>query len=219
MHDSRMEVRLDHIVVAARTLAEGAQWLEERLGVPLSAGGRHEVMGTHNRLLSLGPGRYLELIAVDPEASPPARPRWFDLDAPAMQRRLEMGPALITWAVRADDIEAVLGPTAAGRPEVLPMARGAYRWRIGVPPSGALAQAGTLATVIQWQSAHPAAALPDCGCRLEKLWLHHPDAPVSLRALRAVGLDAAEPVEARSDGPEGLSALISTPRGVAEIHG
>jgi len=214
-----MEVRLDHIVVAARTLAEGARWLEERLGVPLSPGGRHEAMGTHNRLLSLGPGRYLELIAVDPEAAPPARPRWFDLDAPAMQRRLGTGPALITWAVRADDIDAVLGSTAAPRPDVLPMARGAYRWRIGVPPSGALAQAGTSATVIQWQSAHPAEALPDRGCRLEKLLLHHPDAPASLGALRAVGLDAAEPVQALRDGPEGLCALVRTPRGIAEIHG
>ena len=214
-----MDVRLDHIVVAARTLAEGTHWLEERLGVPLSAGGRHELMGTHNRLLSLGPGRYLELIAVDPEAAPPPRPRWFDLDAPAMQSRLGKGPALITWAVRTDDIDAVLASTAAGRPEVLPMARGAYRWRIGVPPSGALAQAGTSATVIQWQSGHPAQALPDSGCRLEKLLLHHPDAPASLAALRAVGLGAAEPVEARRDGPEGLSAFIRTPHGIAEIHG
>jgi hypothetical protein len=135
-----MEIRFDHLVIAARTLPEGAAWLESHLGVPLSGGGRHEGMGTHNRLLSLGPGRYLELIAIDPDASPPGRARWFDLDAPAMQLRLARGPALVTWAVRADDIEGALAATAAGRPDILPMSRGAYRWRIGVPASGALAR-------------------------------------------------------------------------------
>ena len=35
---------------------------------PLESGGRHPHMGTHNRLLSLGPDLYLEVIAVDPDA-------------------------------------------------------------------------------------------------------------------------------------------------------
>jgi hypothetical protein len=61
-----MEIRFDHLVVAARELAVGVAWVESRLGVPMGAGGRHDVMGTHNRLLSLGPGRFLEVIAIDP---------------------------------------------------------------------------------------------------------------------------------------------------------
>lgn len=45
----------DHIAVAARSLAEGAEWLRDRLGVALQPGGRRTAMGTHNMLLSLGP--------------------------------------------------------------------------------------------------------------------------------------------------------------------
>ena len=214
-----MGIRFDHLVIAARDLAEGVAWLEARLGVPMSGGGRHEAMGTHNRLLSLGPGRYIEMIAIDAAAIPPGRPRWFDLDAPATRQRLALGPALVTWVVRSDAIEATIGALAGGKPEILPMSRGAYRWRIGVPPSGALAQAGTAPTAIQWLTDHPTVALPDPGCRLEKLLLTHRDAPVTLGALRAGGLDPEEPIEARRDGPEGLEARIRTPRGIVEIRG
>jgi hypothetical protein len=170
-------------------------------------------------LLSLGPGRYLEVIAVDPQAPPPDRPRWFDLDSPAQRDRLDRGPALVTWAVRTRDIEAAVPLIAGGKVQVLPMSRGDYRWRIGVPSSGALAQAGTSPTVIQWEARHPAEALPDAGCRLEKLLLTHPEAPALLDALRAAGLPEGDPVEARREGPPGLQAQIRTPRGIVLIRG
>jgi hypothetical protein len=214
-----MGIHLDHLVIAAGDLAEGVAWLEARLGVPMSGGGRHETMGTHNRLLSLGPGRYVEVIAIDPQAPPPGRPRWFDLDALAMRERLARGPALLTWAVRADDIDATIGALAGGKPEVLEMSRGAYRWRIGVPRSGALAHAGTSPTAIQWLTPHPTSALPDTGCRLEKLLLSHPDATATLGALRGAGLDPEEPIEASRTGAEGLAVRIRTPRGIVEIRG
>ena len=211
-----MEIRFDHLVVAARNLAEGVAWVESRLGVPMGPGGKHELMGTHNRLLSLGPGRFLEAIAIDPEAPPPARPRWFDLDSPSMQERLAQGPALLTWVVRTDDIDAATRTTAGGKPDILALSRGAYRWRIGVPPSGALALGGCSPTVIQWASAHPGEALADVGCRMERLVLRHPEAPATLHALHAAGLDPAEPVEAHRAG-QALEARIRTPRGIVEI--
>ena len=213
-----MAIHLDHLVIAARDLAEGAAWLEARLGVPMSGGGKHEAMGTHNRLLSLGPGRYVEVIAIDPEAAAPPRPRWFDLDSATMQVRLARGPALVTWAVRSDDIAATVGLLAGGL-DILPMTRGAYRWRISVPPSGALPQAGTTPTVLQWETDHPTAALPEAGCRLEKLLLQHRNAAAMLSALQAGGMEAGEPVEARDRASEGLIARIRTPRGIAEIRG
>ena len=55
---------LDHIVIAAATLDEGTQFTEDLLGVLLASGGQHHFMGTHNRLLSLGPKTYLEVIEV-----------------------------------------------------------------------------------------------------------------------------------------------------------
>jgi hypothetical protein len=213
-----MALHLDHLVIAARNLDEDAAWLESRLGVPLSGGGRHEAMGTHNRLLSLGQGSYLEVIAIDPEGTAPSRPRWFDLDSPAMQERLAGGPSLVTWAIRSGDIESTVRDIAGGGLDILPMARGSYRWRIGVPPSGALPQAGTMPTILQWETEPPAAALPDAGCRIEKLLLHHPQAPSTLAALREAGLGREAAVEARNEAPPGVVARIRTPRGIVEIR-
>ena len=163
-----MKRELDHLVVAARTLEEGAAWLEAKLGVAPVAGGKHATMGTHNRLLSLGPGRFLEVIAVDPAANAPARPRWFGLDTPAMRARLARGPALIHWVERTDDLEAALADYSEPV-EILSFARGPYRWRMGVPRDGRLPGSGALPTLIQWEGGlHPADALPASGCALER---------------------------------------------------
>ena len=154
-------------MVAARTLEEGAAWIEAKLGVATVPGGKHDLMGTHNRLLSLGPGRFLEVISIDPDAPPIARPRWFDLDAPAMRERLAQGPALIHWVERTDDLEGALRDYP-DRVEILSLSRGPYRWRIGVRPDGRRPAGGRLPTLIQWEGdLHPAGALPDLGCRLE----------------------------------------------------
>src|SRR5690348_10244848 len=98
----------------------------------MGAGGRHDLMGTHNRLLALGPGRFIEVIAIDREAARPLQPRWFELDTPAMKARLEKGPALIHWVVRTDNIDAAIDAVGGARPQVLALSRGAFRWKIGV---------------------------------------------------------------------------------------
>ena len=167
---------LDHIVVAARTLDEGAAWVEERLGVAPVPGGKHVTMGTHNRLLKLGtrglPPRgqlsnvYLEVIAIDPGAPSPGRARWFSLDTPERQERLEQGPGLIHWVIRTTAIQddARKCPDAL---EVLVLSRGPYRWRIAVPPDGHIPCAGRCPTLIQWEgNMHPAANLPESGCQI-----------------------------------------------------
>ena len=87
----------DHLVVAAATLEQGEAYLEQRLGVRPQRGGKHALMGTHNSLIGLGAKRYIEVIAIDPEASPPLGQRWFALDTPALQSTL---PRLIHWVAR-----------------------------------------------------------------------------------------------------------------------
>lgn len=210
-------IELDHLVVAARALQEGVAWVEARLGVPMGAGGKHALMGTHNRVLNLGERRFLEVIAVDPEAPPPGRARWFSLDEPEMIERLARGPALIHWVARSDDIERAVRASAPGDAEILCLARGPYRWRIGVPRSRRLAQAGIAPTMIQWEDAHPCDAAPESGCRLERLVLRHAEAGRTLQALRAAGLRDDEPVEAREDGA-GPEARIRTPGGIVELR-
>jgi len=212
-----MEIRFDHLVIAARTLEEGVQWVEGHLNVPMGPGGKHDIMGTYNRLLSLGPGRFLEVMAIDPDAPAPMQPRWFDLDSPAMHARLARGPALITWAARTDDIEAAIEAVGIGHPIPTPIARGTFRWKIGVPADGRLEHDGIVPTILQWFSQHPSEALHDEGCRLESLVLHHPEAPAILHTLHYAGLAADDPVKAHHEG-RGLEALIRTPRGTVSIR-
>jgi hypothetical protein len=157
--------RIDHLVVAAHSLEQGAQWCEAMLGVLPLAGGKHPLMGTHNRLLGLAGRRYLEVIAIDPRAPPPSRPRWFSLDEPAMRERLGRGPALIHWVERTEDLEAALA--SYPQPvEVLDATRGDLAWRITVPADGRLPGGGTLPTLIQWKGPHPGDRLPPSGCEL-----------------------------------------------------
>jgi len=212
-----VELRFDHVVIAARTLGEGVNWVERRLGVTVASGGKHDVMGTHNRLLSLGPGRFLEVISIDPEAPHPLQPRWFELDTPTMKERLAKGPALIHWVARSDDIEAALDAVGGPRPEVLALSRGAFRWKIGVPADGHLEQGGVQPTVIQWFGQHPADVLPDSGCRLDSMVLHHADASAIVHRLRYAGLSAEDPVRPSHEGV-GLEVRIHAPRGLVEIR-
>ena len=199
-------VELDHLVVAARTLEEGHKYVLEHLGLETQPGGKHERMGTHNRLLGLGSGAYLEVIAVDPDGRTPFQPRWFGLDDPDMRESLESGPRLIHFVARTDNIVHDANPDVFGT--VHPMERGTYRWRITVPADGHLPSDGCIPTLIQWDvPQHPARALPDVGARLEQLTIHHPE-PAQIQAvLDNLGL-ASLKVET---GDARLEAIIRTP--------
>jgi len=107
-----MSPAIDHLAVAAPSL-EG-RTLDDFLGVILPPGGRHARMGTHNRLLRLGPMAYLELIAIDPDGATPERPRWFELDDAAMQARLAAGPLLVHWVARVETTELPVLPVDVG---------------------------------------------------------------------------------------------------------
>ena len=130
-----MRWRIDHLAVAAASLDEGTAAVEAALGVKLSPGGQHALMGTHNRLLGLG-DLYLEVIAVDPAAPPPGHPRWFRLD------QFTGAPRLTNWVVAVDDLEGALAVAPAGAGQAVDLARGDLRWRIAVPPDGTLPRCG-----------------------------------------------------------------------------
>ena len=87
------------------------------LGVTPAPGGKHVLMGTHNRLLAIAsaafPMAYLEIIAIDPDAPPPSRVRWFGLDEPATQARLRERPRLLHLVARCSRLDATLAALAA----------------------------------------------------------------------------------------------------------
>lgn len=197
---------LDHLVIAAEDLVEGIRWVEERVGASLEPGGQHAAFGTHNALLSLGPDCYLEVIAVDPAAPPPARPRWFELDTSPMRARLARGPALVHWVVRVDSVDEISNP--------LELSRADNRWVLGVPPDGRMPLGGLAPSRILWRTPPPSTRLPDKGVRLEKLELTTPD-PTELH--RAVD-DGVGPVLIAS-GRTGFAATLVFPSGRTVLRG
>ena len=62
------KVTLDHLLLGVRDLHLGMQEFADLTGMKPVFGGIHPTIGTQNALVSLGPGRYLEIIAPqDPE--------------------------------------------------------------------------------------------------------------------------------------------------------
>ncbi|TPG55508.1 VOC family protein [Roseomonas nepalensis] len=180
---------IDHIVIGAATLEQGADFVEALLGVRPGPGGIHAGAGTHNLLLGLGEGCYLEVIARDPAQPNPPLPRLFGLDDPARRRRLAARPGPIAWVARTEGLEALaarLGPASAGR--VRRMARGTLSWILASPPEEAGFD-GLLPTLIDWGAAGPPAGLPDSGCRLLAIEGEHPRADALSAALRDRGLE------------------------------
>ena len=196
----------DHLAIACETLETGVGAVEQALGVALAPGGEHAAMGTHNRLLSLGPGEYLEVIAVNPQAPAPGRPRWFALDA------FSGPPRPNAWICRTDDLAAALNTAPVGTGLPIAFTRAAYEWEMAVPDSGLLPFDGLFPALIQWHSrAHPADALPDHGVRLAQLVITHPEAPALRAALDPMLTD---PRIAITSGAEpALAVELDTPHG------
>jgi len=211
-----MAVTLDHLVVAAGSLEEGAEYVGDLLGVALSPGGKHPQMGTHNRLLRLGARRYLEVLALDPEAPPPQHPRWFGLEEPWVQARLRERPCLLHWVARTEDIHASVAASPVALGEVREAYRGHLHWQISLPADGKLREGGLVPSLIQWGAAHPTDSLPPSGCELLELVGFHPH-PEAVRAV-LVGLGA-EPELSLEPGPEPrLEARIRTPSGIRVLR-
>jgi len=198
-------LELDHIAVLGETLPQAVAHTEGALGLALGGGGRHARFGTHNRLLGMAPGLYLEAIAIDPEAPAPRDARWFGLDGFSGPARLDK------WVCRVDDLDAALAalPMAGRRVD---LERDGLRWSMAVPEDGALPFDGVFPALMQWHTDRPPGiSLPASGVTLERLHVAHPDAG-SLETLLAPHLDARfiRFVEAPSPG---LTASLSGPSG------
>lgn len=218
-----MRCLLDHLVILCDTLDDGARWCQDTLGVSPGPGGRHPLMGTHNRLLRLdGPGfpqAHLELLAIDPDAPPPGRPRWFGLDAPGLRAGLRRdGPALARAVLRCPALGACHAALAGlGCPpgRVLAASRdtpaGPLSWRITVRDDGGIGLDGHLPTLIEWSGPHPTDAMPPSPLRLAAVTLGGLPPAVA----QALGLDRPTPDAATRVTPGGpaLQVQLHTPLG------
>ncbi len=208
-------IAFDHLVVACRTLDDGRAWCEATLGCAPTAGGRHPLMGTHNLLVGVAsprfPRAYVELIAIDPEAPPPSRARWFDLDCPELQAGIASAPKLVHWVARTTDIvdaTAILRDAGYDPGPVVDAERmtpgGLLRWRIAIAAGGRRHAAGAVPLLIQWGDVHPSDDLPRSDVALRSVRVGGVDPALAA----SLGVDALAPADAAS-----LVAELSSPRG------
>ena len=215
-----MTLTLDHVVVGAATLEQGRAWARDVLGVEPIVGGRHVFMSTHNLVLRLDDAErelYLEILAVDPDAPDPRRPRWFDLDDPAMRDALAIAPRLIAWVARSDDLDADRERLIAAGVDPGPVhaaqratQAGTLRWRITIREDGRRLAGGAVPTLIAWDTPSPVGALPASGVSLERLVVRGVGEPIA-RMLAdggaAIEEGAGSPLSATFDAPAGLARL------------
>jgi len=205
---------VDHLVVAAASLDEGVRWCEATLGVTPGPGGRHPLMGTHNRLFAIGsetfPRVFFEIIAIDPDAPAPGRARWFGLDT----LDLATGPRLLHVVARCSAL-AALGAALRGADQDVGPAidasrdtpQGRLEWQISVRADGRLLAGGAVPTLMDWgRTPHPTLSMPPSGVVLRQLTLRGL-APATQRALGLPG------VELMDDTGPAILAAFDTPRG------
>ncbi|MGR3485700.1 MAG: VOC family protein [Paracoccaceae bacterium] len=189
-------MRLDHLAICAADLDAGCAWAEATLGVSFRPGGRHDLFGTHNRLLGLG-DLYLEVIAPEPGATSHGR-RWFGLDDWA-------GPPALAQAIFAvEKMEDACARLPSFGPPV-ELSRGGLRWRMACHGDGEPIVTGGMPALIEWGpgGAHPAQALPDEGLRVEGVTLSHTTPMVEL----------SDPLVRWVTGPPGIELTLGTPAG------
>ena len=207
--------RIDHIVIGASTLKLGADYVERVLGVQVPDGGDHIMMGTHNKVMTLGEGVYLEIIAVNPKLEPPGRPRWFGLDDPNVISSLEQTPRLITWAINTSDLEALTNESKLAVGDIQQAERGDLRWRVALPDDGRLSAAGFFPLCIEWLvDFHPSERMPDLDCRLQKLEIRHRRAKWLQQCLASIEAENLVSINECDDSETALlTATIQTPSG------
>lgn len=126
---------IDHLVVACADPDIAADLLLDRLGLAATGGGRHERLGTFNRIVWLGDS-YLELIGVVDRAL--AEASW--IGRPTLQA-LDREGGLATWAVASDAIDddvALLRARGSDLADPIPGERARpdgrlVRWRLALP--------------------------------------------------------------------------------------
>lgn len=190
-------IELDHVLIAVSDLEAAAREVDERHGLASVEGGRHQGLGTANRIVPLG-STYLELVTVvdEAEAAESGFGAWVtggDL------------PRLLGWCLRTEDLDSVagrLGLTIADGARARPDGT-VVRWRMaGLERS---AEEPSLPFFIEWGfgTPYPGKALAQSsairGVRLqgepERIaeWVGEMEVPILVRegspALLSVVLD------------------------------
>ncbi len=214
-----VKVSLDHLVIAAADLSSGVDYVKDQLGVEMPFGGEHEKMGTHNHLMSLGADSFLEIIAVNPKANQPNRPRWYGLDDPYLRAQIVKQPRLIAWVVNTTNIRQLMSLTEFPFGQIELISRDKLNWYFALPEDGRLHGPGLIPYLMQWNTdLHPARNMADLGCRFRDLALYHPNPDWLESILKQINAyELAEVVELAKNQTAHMTATIETPTGVRKL--
>ena len=206
---------LDHILLGVDDLDRGIAWMEERSGVRAMFGGVHTVRGTRNALLSLGPLRYLEVIAPDPAQLSSAT------QAESMGDHLKTftEPRLIGWAAHTMNLMEVVKKAAAAGIDIQNPRDGSrarpdgkvLRWKSAALKTDFDA---VLPFFIEWgaETIHPSQDAP-AGCTLERFSIESPSVKDVRLVARQLGID----VDVKTGKKPLLRAHINGKKGAFEI--
>jgi len=182
---------IDHLVIGVPDPDAVARELMELIGLTFTAGGRHEGLGTFNRIAFLGDA-YLELIAVDDAAEA----QGWAIGRAAIEA-LKRGGGFATWALADPAIHATVARLLANGSQLGPVTHGSR-----ARPDGER---------VEWWSASP----PDLGPDRPPLLIKHLEAGAewgapALAERRAFVHAMGSPVRL-----EGLDLAVDDPVGLA----
>ena len=206
----RTAVDIDHVILGINDLDRGLREFESKTGVTPKRGGEHPGRGTQNALVTLGGGRYLEILA--PAAiQPPAAPR----DAAVRHEAL----TLVGWALHTPALADLVQQVRAAGFTVEGPAPGSRRTPDGALlawQSASVDELGVTPFFIEWSkdTPHPSTTSPS-GCTLVGMTVEHPT-PERLQSLfKAAGFAA---MISKAERPA-MKVTLDCPRGRVEFAG
>lgn len=207
-----MQKIIDHLVFCVPDLKKGIQIFEKQFGVAPVYGGQHLTRGTHNALLNLGAGCYLELLAIDPKNKSVSPPRWMGID---LTKKMK----LTRWAIKSTDFKKELTALKRANPKLGKAFAGSRKtstgdlleWNMSLPlPEPEIE---ILPFIVDWKnSIHPTENLEE-KCRLIELRASHPNPDFIQSTLDQLGAE----LKIESSNQVSLIAKIETPNGIFEI--
>ncbi|MEM6343916.1 MAG: VOC family protein [Bacteroidota bacterium] len=204
---------IDHLIYTAPDLKTGMDAIEAQLGMRPVIGGQHPLWGTHNALLALGKGIYLEVVAPDPSLAVGERGLW-------LEQYYALRPGLRTWAFRKAAIQAARQIALQNQIAIGAIEKGQrqkpdaslLRWQLTDPYK--LAFEGALPFLIDWgNSQHPSLAIPSVG-ELLSLEIIHPQDSALREALQKLKINIA----LKAGNQYKLSASIQTAGGIIKLE-
>jgi len=159
-------VGIDHVILGINDLERGMREFESKTGVAPKRGGEHPGRGTQNALVSLGGGRYLEILAPAPTQQP-TPPR----EAAVSHANL----TLVGWALHTSAIEGLVKQVRGAGIDIegpVPGSRRAPDGALLAWQSASVDQLGVTPFFIEWSkdTPHPSGTSP-AGCTLAGMTL------------------------------------------------